>query len=88
MVSTDVLQAVILWAGTTAIAIITFGHFDFSWVEATRALPDGHLSIVRPADDPVLPWPGLLSAILTSVDSALNSASTLLVLDGIELHFL
>ena len=63
VVYTDVLQAVILMAGTTAIAVITFGQFDFSWTEATRALPDDHLSILRPADDPVLPWPGLLIGV-------------------------
>ncbi|MFN2328804.1 MAG: sodium:solute symporter [Chromatocurvus sp.] len=63
VVYTDVLQAVILIVGTSAIAVITFGQFDFSWAEATRALPDGHLSILRPADDPVLPWPGLLIGV-------------------------
>jgi SSS family solute:Na+ symporter len=63
VVYTDMLQAVILIAGTTAIAVITFGQFDFSWTEATRALPEGHLSILRPADDPVLPWPGLLLGV-------------------------
>lgn len=63
VVYTDVLQAVILILGTTAIAVITFGQFDFSWAEATRALPEGHLSILRPADDPVLPWPGLLIGV-------------------------
>lgn len=63
VVYTDVLQAVILIIGTSAIAVITFGQFDFSWAEATRALPDRHLSILRPADDPVLPWPGLLIGV-------------------------
>lgn len=63
VVYTDVLQAVILIAGTTAIAVITFGQFDYSWAEATRELPEGHLSIIRPADDPILPWPGLLIGV-------------------------
>jgi len=63
VVYTDVLQAIILIAGTSAIAILTVAQFDFSWSEATRALPQGHLSIVRPTDDPVLPWPGLLIGV-------------------------
>lgn len=63
VVYTDVLQAIILIAGTSAIALITFGQFDFSWAQATAALPPGHLSIFRPADDPTLPWPGLLIGV-------------------------
>lgn len=63
VVYTDVLQAVILIVGTTALAIITFAQFDFSWTAATQALPDNHLSIVQPIDDDVLPWPGLILGV-------------------------
>jgi len=63
VVYTDVIQAVILIAGTTALAIITFAQFDFSWTAATLALPDNHLSIVQPLDDDVLPWPGLILGV-------------------------
>ena len=63
VVYTDVLQAVILIVGTTALAIITFAQFDFSWTAATQALPANHLSIVQPLDDDVLPWPGLILGV-------------------------
>ena len=63
VVYTDVMQAVILIAGTTALAIITFAQFDFSWAAATQALPENHLSIVQPMSDDVLPWPGLILGV-------------------------
>ena len=63
VVYTDVLQAIILIVGTTALAIITFAQFDFSWAAATEALPDNHLSIVQPLSDDVLPWPGLVLGV-------------------------
>ena len=63
VVYTDVLQAIILILGTTALAVITFAQFDFSWTAATQALPDNHLSIVQPMSDDVLPWPGLILGV-------------------------
>ena len=63
VVYTDVLQAIVLIIGTSAIAIITFSQFGFSWSEATQALPEGHLSIVKPISDEVLPWPGLIVGV-------------------------
>ncbi|MEE4279160.1 MAG: sodium:solute symporter [Halieaceae bacterium] len=63
VVYTDVLQAIVLLIGTTALALITFGEFDFSWSAATQALPPHHLSIVQPMSDDVLPWPGLLIGV-------------------------
>ncbi|MEE4661415.1 MAG: sodium:solute symporter [Halieaceae bacterium] len=63
VVYTDVLQAIILIVGTSAIALITFGQFDYSWTAATQALPENHLSIVKPLSDDVLPWPGLILGV-------------------------
>lgn len=63
VVYTDVLQAIILIIGTASIAIATFSQFGFSWTEATQALPEGHLSIIQPPSDPVLPWPGLILGV-------------------------
>jgi len=63
VVYTDVLQAIILIVGTSAIALITFGQFDYSWTAATEALPENHLSIVKPLSDDVLPWPGLILGV-------------------------
>ena len=63
VVLTDVLQAVILIFGSAALAVIVFGKFDFSWAKATAALPDGHLKLIKPIDDPGLPWPGLIIGV-------------------------
>ena len=63
VVYTDVLQAIILIAGSAAIAFFTFSQFDFSWAAATQALPEGHLSIVQPISNEVLPWPGLIVGV-------------------------
>lgn len=63
VVYTDVLQAIILIFGSTLIAIITFGQFDYSWAQATAQLPDGHLSLIRPMDSPGLPWLGTLISV-------------------------
>jgi SSS family solute:Na+ symporter len=60
VVYTDVIQAIILIIGTSILAFITFGHFDFSWQAATANLGDDHLSLIRPLDDPSLPWLGTL----------------------------
>ena len=60
VVYTDVLQAIILLAGTAAIAYNVFGQFDFSWSAAMAAIPSEKLSLIRPLDDPALPWIGVL----------------------------
>ena len=65
VVYTDVIQAVILFIGSCIIALLTFAQFDFSWAQATAALPDGHLSMIHPVDDPEgrLPWLGTLIGV-------------------------
>jgi len=63
VVYTDVLQALILLAGSTALAVITFAQFDFSWSAATQALPPNHLSLIQPLSNDVLPWPGLILGV-------------------------
>ena len=63
VVYTDVLQALILIFGSTLIAFITFGQFDYSWAQATASLPDGHLSLIRPLDSEGLPWLGTLVGV-------------------------
>ena len=63
MVYTDVLQAVVLIAGCGVTALILFGELDYSWSRVTEALPEGHLSMVRPIGDEDLPWTGLVAGI-------------------------
>ncbi len=60
---TDTLQAVILIAGCTLLTYILFARLDFSWEAVKTALPPGHLSVVRPIDDPTLPWLGTLVGV-------------------------
>ncbi len=60
VVYSDVLQAVVLLVGCTALTLVVFGQYDFSWSAATEALPEGHLSLIRPLDDDMLPWLGTL----------------------------
>ncbi len=58
VVYTDTLQAVILIVGCSMLTWILFAELDFSWSTVRSALPDGHLSVIRPLDDPTLPWLG------------------------------
>ncbi|WP_072395400.1 sodium/solute symporter [Hyphomicrobium sp. CS1GBMeth3] len=60
VVYTDVLQAIILLAGTGVITYVLFEQFDFSWSAAMAAVPSDKLSLIRPLDDPALPWLGVL----------------------------
>lgn len=57
---TDVLQTVVLLAGSLMLAVMVFGEFDYSWAAVTAAMPEGHMSLIRPLDDPMLPWLGTL----------------------------
>lgn len=57
---TDVLQAVVLLVGSLVLSILVFAQFDFSWSQVTARLEPDHLSLIRPLDDPALPWLGTL----------------------------
>ena len=57
---TDVLQSLILLVGSLWLCILVFAEFDFSWSAVVAALPAEKLSLIRPRDDPVLPWTGTL----------------------------
>ncbi|MBU0726239.1 MAG: sodium:solute symporter [Alphaproteobacteria bacterium] len=63
VVYTDVIQAVVLLGGATALTLIIFADTGWSWQAATGALPEGHLSLIRPLDDPHLPWLGTLIGV-------------------------
>jgi solute:Na+ symporter, SSS family len=57
---TDVVQAVVLLAGSIMLTFIVLGEFDYSWTRITEAVPAEKLSLLRPMDDPALPWLGTL----------------------------
>ncbi len=63
VVYTDAIQAVILILGCSILSYMLFEKLDFSWDNVISAAPEGHLSIIRPADDTSLPWPGLIMAV-------------------------
>ncbi len=60
VVYTDVLQAIVLLAGTGVIAYEVFAQFDFSWAAAMAAVAPEKLSLIRPLNDPALPWLGVI----------------------------
>ncbi|HQS99241.1 MAG: Na+/glucose cotransporter [Hydrogenophilales bacterium 16-64-46] len=57
---TDVLQALVLLVGSATLAVIVFGEFDYSWTRVVASVPADKLSLLRPLDDPALPWLGTL----------------------------
>lgn len=60
VVYTDVLQTSVLLLGSLLLATLVFAEFGFSWEKVRASLPEGHLSLIRPLDDPDLPWLGTL----------------------------
>lgn len=60
VVYTDVLQAVVLLAGAAVMSFVVFGQFDHDWGRLVAAVEPERLSLLRPMDDPVLPWLGTL----------------------------
>ncbi|MEL6867916.1 MAG: sodium/solute symporter, partial [Bacteroidota bacterium] len=63
VVYTDAIQAVILITGCGVLTWILFGQLDYSWSNVLAAAPEGHFSMIRPLDDPALPWTGLLLGV-------------------------
>lgn len=63
VVYTDALQAIILIAGCSMLTYILFAELDFSWSAVVDATPEGHLSVIKPMDDPTLPWLGTLVGV-------------------------
>ena len=63
VVYTDALQAVILIIGCSILTWMLFSELNFSWETVKSAVPDGHLSVIKPMDDPTLPWLGTLIGV-------------------------
>jgi SSS family solute:Na+ symporter len=59
----DALQAVMIAIGGLAIAVLAWMAVP-SWQAVVEATPADHLHLFLPADDPVLPWPGVISGVL------------------------
>lgn len=62
-VYTDILQGVVLLTGATALSLFVFAQFDYSWANVMARVDPEKLSLVRPLDDPGLPWLGLVTGV-------------------------
>lgn len=60
---TDALQSIVLLIGSTVMAVMVFAQFDYSWSNMISMMPADHLSLIRSADDPDMPWTGLLVGV-------------------------
>ena len=65
VVYTDVIQAVVLLLGSVLLTIMVLAHpaIDFSLAAITQGIPSDLFSIMRPLDDPNLPWLGTLVGV-------------------------
>ena len=63
VVYTDAVQAILLMTGSVILTILAFIKIG-SWQAVTAITPPEHLSIIQPADDSFLPWPGLFTGVL------------------------
>jgi SSS family solute:Na+ symporter len=63
VVYTDAVQAVLLLIGAGLVAALSFNAIGGSWSAVVASVPASDLSIVRPASDPVMPWPGLITGV-------------------------
>ena len=59
---TDTLQAVLLLGGSTVMAYAAFDSAG-GWSAVFDQVPAEMVSLVRPADDSSVPWPGLLTGV-------------------------
>ncbi len=63
VVYTDAVQAVLLLIGAFLVAVLSFNAIGGSWAGVVANVPAEDLSIIRPASDPVMPWPGLITGV-------------------------
>ena len=63
VIYTDTIQAVILIVGCSVLTYILFSQLGFSWDAVVNSVPEGRLSVIRPLDDPNLPWLGTLVGV-------------------------
>lgn len=58
----EIIQAFVLMIGS---AVLTFASFSKAggWSAVMNAAPEGHLSLVRPLNDPSVPWPTLFVSL-------------------------
>jgi solute:Na+ symporter, SSS family len=62
VIYTDFVQTVFLLIGTVVVSAVAFVKVG-GWSGMTAGLPEVHLSLIRPAGDAAVPWPGLLLGV-------------------------
>ena len=65
VVYTDMIQAVVLLAGAVMLTYMVFAHpnINFSWEAITGSISGEMFHVLRPIDDPHLPWLGTLIGV-------------------------
>lgn len=58
VVYTDVMQAVVLIAGSIVLTVLVFGKFDYSWANVTRRVAADKLHLLQPIGGQGVPWLG------------------------------
>ena len=58
----ELIQAFVLMIGSTVLTVISFSEAG-GWDAVMRAAPAGHLSLIRPLNDPSVPWPTLFISL-------------------------
>ena len=62
VIYTDFIQTVLLLVGAVVITLAALTEVG-GWSGMTAGLDPGHLSLIRPLDDPDMPWLGLLTGV-------------------------
>jgi SSS family solute:Na+ symporter len=58
----DLIQSVVLFIGSIILTCIAFAKAG-GWYAVMNGVPEGHLSLIRPVNDPSVPWPALLISL-------------------------
>ncbi|MGB0523101.1 MAG: sodium:solute symporter [Flammeovirgaceae bacterium] len=62
VVHTEVIQAILLLVSSIILSVITLTKIG-GWEAALAVTPDDMLSLIRPIDDPSVPWTGLIFGV-------------------------
>ncbi|MCF7808797.1 MAG: sodium:solute symporter [Candidatus Marinimicrobia bacterium] len=62
VIYTDTIQAILLVFGSIIIAVLAFDQVG-GWAAITAEVPQSMLSLIRPLDDPGVPWLGLFTGV-------------------------
>lgn len=62
VIYTDAVQTVLLLTGSVIISLMAFDKIG-GWETITNQIPGNMLSLIRPLDDPGVPWLGLLTGL-------------------------